>query len=236
VQHLVPRPTCGAQRPPSKRHVPYDSCHRGRDNIRYENRKRSGNSARPAPRANPADYNDRATQAPCTGCLRSRSADRLAMPSIGSSEMGCPSMTAALPRDVARRLPRAIVRLRARLRAESALGDVRCTWSQLSTLGRIAEDGAATVSDLAVAEHVRPQSMAETVAALRKEGLVAATPDPTDRRKTLMSVTPAGRKVISNIQPVREAWLEAAIEQNLTPAESRTLLKAAEIMEHLADC
>jgi DNA-binding MarR family transcriptional regulator len=144
-------------------------------------------------------------------------------------------MTATVAHDVAHRLPRAIVRLRARLRAESALPDARCTWSQVSTLGRIAEDGAATVSGLAVAEHVRPQSMAETVAALRKAGLVVAKSDPTDGRKTLMSVTPAGRKLLSKTRPVREAWLEAVIAQNLTPAESRTLLKAAEIMERLAD-
>ena len=145
-------------------------------------------------------------------------------------------MTAALPDEVARRFPRAIVRLRARLRAESALGDMRCTWSQLSTLARIAEDGPATVSDLAVAEHVRPQSMAATVAALRKAGFVAAKSDATDARKTLMSVTPAGRRLLSDIRPVREAWLKTAIEQNLTSAESRTLLKAADIMERLADC
>jgi DNA-binding MarR family transcriptional regulator len=145
-------------------------------------------------------------------------------------------MTPALARDVARRLPRAIVRLRARLRVESKLGDMRYTWSQVSTLGRLADDGPATVSALAVAEHVRPQSMAETIAALRKAGLVAAKSDPTDGRKTLMSVTPTGRKLLSAIRPVREAWLEAAIQQNLTAAESRTLLKAADIMERLADC
>ncbi|HXO51327.1 MAG TPA: MarR family transcriptional regulator, partial [Mycobacterium sp.] len=63
-----------------------------------------------------------------------------------------------------------------------------------------------------------------------------ARSDPTDGRKTLMSVTSAGRNLISNIVPVREAWLEAVIEQNLTPAERRTLLKAADIMERLADC
>jgi DNA-binding MarR family transcriptional regulator len=145
-------------------------------------------------------------------------------------------MTPALARDVARRLPRAIVRLRARLRVESKLGDMRYTWSQVSTLGRLADDGPATVSALAVAEHVRPQSMAETIAALRKAGLVAAKSDPTDGRKTLMSVTPTGRKLLSTIRPVREAWLEAAIQQNLTAAEGRTLLKAADIMERLADC
>jgi DNA-binding MarR family transcriptional regulator len=144
-------------------------------------------------------------------------------------------MTEPLPDDLARRFPRAMVRLRARLRAESAPSDMRWTWSQISTLNRIAEEGPATVSDLAVAEHVRPQSMAETVAALRREGLVTAKSDPTDGRKTLMSITPAGRKLILNISPIREAWLEAAIEQHLTRADRRTLLKAADIMERLAD-
>jgi DNA-binding MarR family transcriptional regulator len=145
-------------------------------------------------------------------------------------------MTAPLSRDVARRLPRAMVRLRARLRAQSAPGDTRWTWSQLATLSRIAEGGPTTVSALALAEHVRPQSMAETVAALRQEGLVTAKSDPTDGRKTLMSITVSGRKLISTVHPLREAWLEAAIENHLTPAERRTLLKAADIMERLADC
>jgi DNA-binding MarR family transcriptional regulator len=141
-------------------------------------------------------------------------------------------MTAPLPRNVARGLPRAMIRLR----AESAPDDMRLTWSQISTLGRIAEEGPITVSALAVAEHVRPQSMAETVAALRQEGLVSAKSDPTDGRKTLMSITPAGRKLISNIVPTREDWLEAAIDQHLTVTERRTLLKAADIMQRLADC
>ncbi|MDT7766892.1 MAG: hypothetical protein QOC63_6312 [Mycobacterium sp.] len=145
-------------------------------------------------------------------------------------------MTTADPRDAARLLGLAMVRLRARLRAESAPDDMRWSWSQVTTLSRIAAEGPTTVSALAVAEHMRPQSMAETVAALREEGLVSAKSDPTDGRKTLMSITPSGRKLVSNIAPIREAWLEAAIEQNLTPAERRTLLKAADIMQRLADC
>ena len=144
-------------------------------------------------------------------------------------------MTAPLARDVARQLPHAMVRLRARLRAESAPSDMRWTWSQIATLSRISEEGPATVSALAAAEHVRPQSMAETVAALREEKLVTGEPDPTDRRKTLISVTPAGRELVANIRPIREDWLEAAIERHLSPAESRTLAKAAQIMERLAD-
>src|ERR1700757_1405758 len=106
--------------------------------------------------------------------------------------MECPSMTAPLSRDVARRLPHAMVRLRARLRAESTPRDMRWTWSQISTLNRIAEEGPKKVSSLGDGEHVRPQSMAETVAALRQEGLIIGKPDPADGRKTLMSITAAG--------------------------------------------
>jgi DNA-binding MarR family transcriptional regulator len=78
--------------------------------------------------------------------------------------------------------------------------------------------------------------MAETVAALRRDGLVAAKPDPTDGRKMLMAITASGRKLLSGLVPVREAWLEAAIDQQLTATDRRTLLKAAGIMERLADC
>jgi DNA-binding MarR family transcriptional regulator len=78
--------------------------------------------------------------------------------------------------------------------------------------------------------------MAETVAALREGGLVSAKSDPTDGRKTLMSITPSGRKLSSSIGPIREDWLTTAIDQHLTVTERRTLLKAADIMERLADC
>ncbi|MFB7494441.1 MarR family winged helix-turn-helix transcriptional regulator [Streptomyces sp. NPDC056161] len=144
-------------------------------------------------------------------------------------------MTAPLPRDVARLLPHAMVRLRARLRTESAPTDRRWTWSQITTLGRVADEGPTTASVLAAAEHVRPQSMAETVAALVREGLVVRGPDPDDGRKTLISITDAGRELLAAIPAVREAWLEGAIERHLSPAERRTLAEAARIMERLAD-
>ena len=44
-----------------------------------------------------------------------------------------------------------------------------------------------SVSDLAAAEHVRPQSMAQTVGDLEDEGLVSRRPDPDDRRRALSS-------------------------------------------------
>jgi DNA-binding MarR family transcriptional regulator len=108
------------------------------------------------------------------------------------------------------------------------------TWSQINTLARIAGEGPTTVSALAAAEHVRPQSMAATVAALLHEGLLAGAPDPTDGRKTLLSVTAEGRELVSHIPALRETWLEGAVGR-LSAAERRTLAEASRLMERLAD-
>ena len=129
----------------------------------------------------------------------------------------------------------ALTRLRARLRAESAPADMRWSWSQLTTLARIVTTGPVTTSELAQAEHVRRQSMAETVAALRADGLVEAEPDPNDGRKTLIRATPRGGSLSATIPAAREEWLGAAIAGLLDPEEEQTLRKAAAIMNRLAD-
>jgi DNA-binding MarR family transcriptional regulator len=130
---------------------------------------------------------------------------------------------------------KAMTRLRARLRAESAPCDMYLNWSQLNALGRLVKDGPATTSDLAQAEHIRRQSMAEIVAVLRTGGLVEAKPDSSDGRKVLLHATQPGRDLIATIPAAREVWLESAITGMLSPDEQQTLLKAAAIMNRLAD-
>ena len=144
-------------------------------------------------------------------------------------------MTSTQGRDVARQLPKAMARLRARLRAESTPAQMRWTWAQLAALARLSDYGPMTVTALAAAEHVRYQSMTETISALKQQGLLTSGPDPSDGRKTLISATARGRKLATSIPATREAWLEAAAEQHLSPAEQLTLIQAAKIMERLAD-
>jgi DNA-binding MarR family transcriptional regulator len=97
------------------------------------------------------------------------------------------------------------------------------------------DQGPATTSDLAQAEHVRRQSMAETIAALRADGLVEAQPDPTDGRKTLIRATRRGRALAATIPAAREVWLETAVDQLLDLDELQALRKAAAIMNRIAD-
>src|SRR5579875_64897 len=65
-----------------------------------------------------------------------------------------------------------------RLRAEN-----RFPLAHAAVLSRLEREGERCVSELAAAERVRPQSMAQTVADLEAEGLVQRRPDPADRRR-----------------------------------------------------
>jgi DNA-binding MarR family transcriptional regulator len=139
------------------------------------------------------------------------------------------------PEQTAAELTKAMTRLRARLRSETAPDEMPWTWSQLMTLSRVVEQGPTTASALAQAEHVRRQSMAETLAALRAHGLIVTEPDPTDGRKTLISATNAARALVATIPAAREAWLAGALRGLLRPGEQQILLQASAIMNRIAD-
>src|SRR5215470_7692491 len=70
------------------------------------------------------------------------------------------------------------------------------TSSQASALSRLEKDGPATVSNLARAEAMRPQSMSGVIAPLEDAGLLSGVPDPSDGRQTLLSLTTKCRKLI----------------------------------------
>jgi DNA-binding MarR family transcriptional regulator len=129
----------------------------------------------------------------------------------------------------------AIKRLRARMRAESPSSG-GWTISQLAILSRIIERGPITASALAELEHVRPQSIAETVRALRADELVVATPDPADGRKVLLTATDAGRAALDEVRSARGAWLQHAVEAVIEPGERADLARAVELLNRLAEC
>ena len=79
------------------------------------------------------------------------------------------------------------------------------------------------------------QSMAETVAALRAHDLITAAQDPDDGRRTLITATEKGRSAARDHPGRREAWLAAAIGRRSVPDEEQALLKAAAIMDRIAD-
>jgi len=120
-----------------------------------------------------------------------------------------------------------------RLREQSHPGDF--TSSQKSVLLHLDRDGPATVSALARAEGVRPQSMRITVAGLEAMKAVAGKPDPADGRQTLVDLTPAFRKTLKASRAAKEDWLVRALQTQLSPAEQRELASAVRLLQRLTD-
>ena len=120
-----------------------------------------------------------------------------------------------------------------RIREQTHPGDF--TSAQKSVLHRLEQDGPVTVSALARAESVRPQSMRVTVAGLEKMGLVRGEQDPTDGRKTFFSLTAACRETLRSGRAAKEDWLTRAIQAQLTPREQEQLAAAVELIKRLAD-
>lgn len=120
-----------------------------------------------------------------------------------------------------------------RLREQSHAGDF--TSSQKSVLLRLDRDGPATVSALARAEGVRPQSMRLTVVALLAMKAIAGKPDPADGRQTLVDLTPTFRKTLKASRAAKEDWLVRALQTQLSPAEQNELASAVKLLQRLTD-
>ncbi|MFH9126278.1 MarR family winged helix-turn-helix transcriptional regulator [Streptomyces griseoaurantiacus] len=133
----------------------------------------------------------------------------------------------------ARDLTVVINRLRRRLR--SVAEDEDLTPPQVSALTLVGKHGAATASALASAEGVRPQSMATTLAALDRAGLIHRNPDPEDGRRQLITLTPAGRERIEGDRRARHRWLARTLEERYDEEERRTLLDALTLLERLTE-
>jgi DNA-binding MarR family transcriptional regulator len=135
--------------------------------------------------------------------------------------------------DLAAQIRTILSRLKRRLREQGGRGDL--TPSQISVLLRIEKDGAATVSGLARAEGMRPQSMSSIVTSLQDAGLVSGIADPNDGRKTLMSLSKKCEKLLREGRAARQDWLTAIILQKLSALEQQQLSTTLELLGRLTE-
>jgi DNA-binding MarR family transcriptional regulator len=143
-----------------------------------------------------------------------------------STQPGLASTLATEIRAVARKL---------KLRLREHGGRDNLTMSQVSVLLRLDRDGSATVSSLARAEGIRPQSMSAVVTPLQEAGLVSGKPDPSDGRQILMSLTAKCLKRLQKGRAARQDWLTATIAQKLSAHEQEKLQAALELLTRLVE-
>jgi DNA-binding MarR family transcriptional regulator len=123
-------------------------------------------------------------------------------------------------------------RLRRRLR-EVATG-AELSAAQVSVLARLNKEEAASASALAKLEGVRPQSMAATIAALEERGLVTRTPDASDGRRQLLTLTDDGRDAERGNKQARAEWLALVLDTSCTEEERQTVIAAAAVLDRVA--
>ncbi|GAA3742881.1 MarR family winged helix-turn-helix transcriptional regulator [Streptomyces tremellae] len=137
------------------------------------------------------------------------------------------------PEQVATDIATAAGLLARRLRYAAPAGGL--TASQRSALVRIHDEGPATTAALARAEHIKPQSMRLTLGALEGQGLIERTPDPTDGRQSVVSVTGHGRAVLEGVRAAKQTWLSKVIAEELDTDGRRTLADAAALLRRLTE-
>ena len=143
------------------------------------------------------------------------------------------SVQTGLARTLAAEMRTVFRKLKLRYREHGGGNDL--TPSQASVLLRLEMDGSATVSSLARAEAMRPQSMSAIVAPLQKSGLISGAPDPDDGRQTLLSLTPKCLKWLEEGRAARQDWMTTIISQRLSVHEQEKLQEALELLARLVE-
>jgi DNA-binding MarR family transcriptional regulator len=131
----------------------------------------------------------------------------------------------------AARLRLAIVRTARRLRQEAA-GEL--SPSAVATLATVERHGPLTPSEVAAIERVKRPTATRSLAGLEGLGLVERTPDPSDGRSALVSVTAAGGDRLRRLRGRKNAYLARRL-RGLSADEVATLERASELLERILE-
>jgi DNA-binding MarR family transcriptional regulator len=122
---------------------------------------------------------------------------------------------------------------RLRVASLAALAAHDVTPSQVRAIRVLAAHDSGGVRSKELAEHLKiaPRSTTEVVDALEAKGLVQRSPDPGDRRATLVSLTDRGRALAEEVRRTRGVASEQLFER-LTQTDREDL---ARILRKLQD-
>jgi DNA-binding MarR family transcriptional regulator len=98
------------------------------------------------------------------------------------------------------------------------------TPGQARALAVLARDGEVRPGTLAEQLRIAARSGTEVIDALEERGLVTRSPDPDDRRATLVRLTPAGQRVAAEVRAAQRADAQAFFGR-LSPEDTTALIR-----------
>lgn len=119
------------------------------------------------------------------------------------------------------------VHLDSQLRTDTGL-----SLAEYSALSQISESPERMVrlSELAIGANMTLSHLSRVITRLEKQGWVTRSPDPLDGRFTLGHLTGAGWAKVVDAAPGHVAAVRAAVFENLSAEQARTLGQAAELI------
>jgi DNA-binding MarR family transcriptional regulator len=135
---------------------------------------------------------------------------------------------------LATQLRTTIHRLVKLLRRETR-NDAQLSLTERATLGLLYNEGQLAPSDIARAEKVTTQSMSQVINHLDELKYIERTPSDDDKRKVLLSLTPAGRAYVEQVRQDKQEWLARALHEKVSPAEQEVLANALQILMKLIE-
>ena len=141
------------------------------------------------------------------------------------------SPTVSTEPDLATRLRLAVTRTARRLRQQAGTD---LSPSLAAALATVETRGPLTPSELAEIEGVRRPTATKIVAKLAATGLVEKAGDPTDRRVSLVSISPAGRELLLQMRSRKNAYLARRL-RHLPAEDIAALERAADVLERLLE-
>lgn len=100
-------------------------------------------------------------------------------------------------------------------------------------LGRLADIGPATASELAAAERITPQAAATALREMEDLAYVARMRDEVDRRKVLVRITDQGRVALESERAAGTRWLEKALHAQLDGSEREAIAAVIPVLRTL---
>ncbi len=114
-----------------------------------------------------------------------------------------------------------------------SVGELSIT--EQTTVSYLYRAGSLFPSELAEINKIRKQSMSQVLNHLEELKLIRRTVSRDDKRKTAISLTAAGEKLVDKSRYERDEWLAKAIRARLGEKEVQVLAAAMPLLRLIAD-
>ncbi|MCU1530284.1 MAG: regulatory protein MarR [Frondihabitans sp.] len=109
------------------------------------------------------------------------------------------------------------------------------TLPERSVLSRLDRHGPDTTAGLARWEEISPQAMGVTVSTLESRKLLERSPDPSDGRRSILTITDDGTRVVRTGRGELTDRIALALDNHFTSDEMEQIRSAAPLLQRLAE-